>query len=260
MQKQTERGGWGRVRRVVMLLLAAIFLVSVGAVVMIRMRERDRVQFYEETVQQYTSPAQPAAAGAAQESGAPPIAVDFDALCAANSDIVGWIYCADTEINYPVLHGATNDTYLRRDYEKKSSTAGSIFLEAQNQPDFSDANTIIYGHNMADGSMFAALQKWQEQAFCEAHPVLWLLTPTQNYQIEIYSAYTTSAYSETYSIFSGPCEQLDAYVQMAVQQSAPETGVTPAGDARHVLLTTCASAYGNDDARHVLHGMLRPVE
>lgn len=185
--------------------------------------------------------------------------MDFEALHAINTDIVGWIYCEDTPLNYPVLYGATNDTYLRRDHEKNYSVAGSIFIEVQNSADFSDVNTILYGHHMDDGSMFAVLKSWQDQAFWQAHPVLWLFTPEQAYKIVPFSAYETSAYAEAYTIFSGPCQQLNEYLQTAAGRSAVPAGFVPDGTARHVLLSTCADAFDSGTARHVLHGVLQPV-
>lgn len=248
----------GRLRRILMLTLAAVFVVSVGGYVFSRLSAQRQRAVYTDSVEHYTAQAElPSGDGGTEQ---PPITVDFDALCAVNGDIVGWIYCEGTEINYPVLHGETNDTYLCRDYEGNANTAGSIFIEAQNQADFSDANTILYGHNMADGSMFAALQSWRDQAFYEAHPVIWLLTPERNYRLLVFSGYPTSAYSETYSIFSGPCDALNTYVEKAAEQSVFDAPVERGAEARYVLLSTCASAYGADESRYVLHALLQAAE
>ena len=120
-------------------------------------------------------------------------------------------------------------------------------------------NTIIYGHHMNDGSMFAVLENWQDQVFFDAHPVIWLFTPEQNYRIVPFSAYETDAYSGAYTIFSGPGELLDAYLRSAAGRSAVRTGVVPDGTGRHVLLSTCASAFGSGSGRSVVHGVLEPV-
>ena len=243
-----------------MILLAVIFAGSAGGYAFTRWRVQAQRQTYTDLAQQYTAEPGAAQAQDGQVPDAPPITVDFEALQAVNSDIVGWIYCADTAINYPVLYGETNDTYLRHDHEKNYNVAGSIFIEVQNSADLSDVNTILYGHHMDDGSMFAALQNWQDQAFFDAHPVIWLFTPEQNYRIVPFSAYETSAYSETYTIFSGPCEQLNAYLQTAADRSAVQAGIAPPdGTGRYVLLSTCASAFGSGEARSVLHGVLEPA-
>lgn len=242
-----------RLRRILMGLLAAVLVFSLGAILVIRQRGAAQRQFHADEAQQYTS------AAPAQQDGLPPITVDFEALCAANSDVAGWLYCEGTGISYPVLQGPTNDTYLRRDTAKNYSNAGSIFIEAQNRPAFADSNTVIYGHNMADGSMFAPLSQWQDPAFFNQHPVMWLLTPQQNYKVLLFSAYQTQATSAAYTIYTGPCEGMDEYLQMAAAQSAVEAAVPLDGAARYILLSTCGSAYGDSLDRHVLHGMLQPV-
>ncbi len=243
-----------RLRRIAMGLLAAVFVFSVGAVLVIRRQGAQQRRFYEDAARQYTQ-----AVPVQQNADAPPISVNFDALCAANSDVAGWLYCEGTPINYPVMHGGTNDDYLRRDADRQYSNAGSIFIEAQNQGDFSDRNTILYGHNMGDGSMFACLSRWQDQAFFDEHPVFWLLTPRQNYRVVLFSAYPTSAVSGTYTIFTAPCNELDGYLQQAAAQSAVHAEVTLPSDAHYLVMSTCASSYGSGLGRHVLHGLLQAV-
>ncbi len=84
--------------------------------------------------------------------------VDFAALQKVNPDVVGLIYQKDTIINYPIMHGSDNDQYLHSDINKKYSVSGSIFMDYRNSADFSDFNTIVYGHHMHDGSMFKSLR------------------------------------------------------------------------------------------------------
>lgn len=259
MSKKERRGAPDRLRRLLMLALAAVFVVSVGGYLFSRLSAQREREVYTDSAQRYTARTETAASPQRQETERPPITVDFDALRAVNDDVVGWIYCEGTTINYPVVYGETNDVYLRRDYEGNANTAGSIFIEAQNRADLSDANTILYGHNMADGSMFAALQSWRDQAFYDAHPVLWLLTPERDYRLVVFSGYPTSAYSEAYSIFTGPSDALEEYVERAAAQSVFDAPVERGADARYVLLSTCASAYGADEARYVLHAVLEPL-
>ena len=267
-----------RVRRILMLALLAVFCASGAAAAALQLQYRASRQFYETAVRQYVrSPEAPSGqaqrppAGAAAsrpspaETGAergeepekPPIAVDFPALLEANPDVVGWIYCEGTAINYPVLRGADNDAYLRRTFDGKYSRAGSIFMESANRPDFSDANTILYGHNLKNGLMFAELPLWADQEFYEAHPVVWLLTPEQDYRVELFSGYLTDAVSETYTVFTGSGEQMRQYLLEAVRRSDFSAGVTLQGGDRCVVLSTCAYAFVH--SRYVLHGVLRPL-
>lgn len=89
----------------------------------------------------------------------PEISINFDALKEINSDAVAWIYIKNTDINYPVLQTSNNEYYLKHDLYKKYSSCGSIYLDCENNIDFSDENTVIYGHNLKNQKMFADLAK-----------------------------------------------------------------------------------------------------
>jgi len=187
-----------------------------------------------------------------------PVKVDFDSLKAVNNDVKGWIYCEDTIINYPVLYGETNDKYLRHTYDGEYNIAGSIFIETNNKPDLSDSNTIIYGHHMNDGSMFYGLDHWHLQEYYNTHPIMWLLTPKQDYIIVLFSGYTANAYSDTYTIFYDLDEKFDEYIKEALTKSDFKADVVLPSDGKYVLLSTCAYVF--DGARYVLHGLLVPVD
>ena len=105
--------------------------------------------------------------------------IDFKALNKINKDIVGWIKISDTNIDYPILRAPESEQsfYLHRDYYKNYLYAGSIYMESYNQPDFSDRNTILYGHNMANGTMFADLHKFEDSDFFSKHKTFKVYTP-----------------------------------------------------------------------------------
>lgn len=187
-----------------------------------------------------------------------PFTVDFEALQKINEDIAGWIYCEGTNISYPVLQGTDNDFYLEHIYDKTAGQAGSIFVEAHNAPDFTDSNTIIYGHHRKDGSMFASLEKWSEQEYYEEHPVFWLLTPEQNYRMILFSGYTTMADSDAYTIYPNACQAFEEYLYQASQKSDFHAEAEYDAKKRFVVLSTCSYAFEN--ARYVLHGMLEPYK
>lgn len=98
------------------------------------------------------------------------VAVDLEELQKENSDIVGWLYFEAEEISYPILYSGDNETYLHTAYNKKTAAAGSIFLDGNNAPDFSDHYNIIYGHNMKDLSMFGRLKFYRtKEDYYETH-------------------------------------------------------------------------------------------
>ena len=261
-----------RVRAVVMGILMAVFLFSLGGVLLVLRQYRLDQALYESASTRYTAVSEETAAEKAEEraeekggeeSSAPkaevitaPISVDFAALRAESPDVVGWLYCEGTVINYPVMQASDNNYYLHRSYDGVYSAAGSIFVEAQNRP-FVDANTIVYGHHMRSGAMFAGLVKWADQSYYEAHPVMWLLTPEGDYRIDLLAGYNTPAVSDTYTIFREPGEEADAYIAAAMERSDFVSRAVPDPEGRYILLSTCAYVF--DNARYVLHGQLVPL-
>lgn len=252
--------------RIIMLIALIVCLAAAGLLVFTLVQYRTSEKLYEEAAQQFTAVSDRDTAdeeagtetGGADSREKAPITVDFDALKEVNEDVAGWIYCEDTVINYPVMYGSDNDFYLHHSYEGNYSASGSIFIDSHNKSDFSDTNTIIYGHHMKDKSMFATLSNWAEQEYYEAHPVVWLLTPEQDYKIVLFGGYTTSASSDTYTIYQDHSKELVEYLQTAAAQSdfKPAVSSLP-GDARFVVLSTCAYVF--DNARYVLHGYLEPA-
>ncbi len=115
--------------------------------------------------------------------------VDFEALRENGPDIIGWLSLPDTAINYPVTQTDNNEYYLHHLYDGTYNKVGCLFADYENQADFSDRNTIIYGHNMRDGSMFAALNEYGEQGYYDGHPQMYLVTPGGGYTMEIFTTF-----------------------------------------------------------------------
>lgn len=178
-----------------------------------------------------------------------PITVDFDSLREENEDVVGWIYCEDTQVNYPVLQGDNNDQYLHHMINGEYNSSGSIFMDSECKPDLSDINTIIYGHHMKNGSMFAALHQYTDQSYYDEHKVMWYLTPQHTYRLDIIAGYVGESKSVAYSNFSTQ-KELEDYLDFARSKSTFVPDEFPE-DIRHIfILSTCAYEY--DNARYVL--------
>ena len=187
----------------------------------------------------------------------PPITVDFDALLAKHPDVVGWLYCEGTGINHPVAQGVDNEQYLRSLLDGTYNRAGTIFMDSRNAADFSHWNTVIYGHNMKDDTMFALLPSYADQAFYEQHPSWWLLTPEQNYRVDLFAGYTTEANALLYTLPEGAEEQ-QMVLGYASRISDFETKIEPEEDARFVTFSTCL--YDREDSRYVLMGILKEAQ
>ena len=103
--------------------------------------------------------------------------MDFSSLQAINPEIIGWINGKGTRIDYPVLQTDNNDYYLRHMYNREYSLNGAIFMDCRCSKDFSDKNTVIYGHNMRNGAMLEDLEKYKEQVFYDSNALMMLYTP-----------------------------------------------------------------------------------
>lgn len=194
-----------------------------------------------------------------------PIQVDFDQLRGECRDIVGWIYSEGTKINYPIVQypGDNPSTaeyyYLYRDIHGQYSGNGTPFLDVLCSGTFSDYNSIVYGHHMNDGSMFASLDNYRNSdgQFAREHPVMYLNTPTQNYRVELFTGYVTDADSNTYTISFPDDSSFLLYCQeMKAKSTFPSDVVIQPGD-RIITLSTCS--YEWHDARYVVQGRLVPL-
>ena len=250
-----------------MIAALLVFLGSGAAVFTIRGTYKASRQGYADAASEYTrrsdvesitvSGQEGDGQADAGETGKPPITVDFGRLQEDNPQVVAWLYCPDTSIDYPVTQGSDNEFYLHHAYTGAEDQSGAIFVDAQCSPGFVDANSMIYGHSMMDGSMFGGLEAWEKQEYYDEHPVRWLLTPQADYKVKLFSGYTTSAYSDTYTIFREPGSDFSDYIAQCLAQSDFAAADKPSGDGQYVVLSTCA--YDFDEARYVLHGRLELV-
>lgn len=179
------------------------------------------------------------------------ISVDFAGLTAKYPDVVGYIYSAYTGINYPIVQSSSNDYYLNHDLDGNENNNGSIFMEHLCSSDFSDHNTIIYGHNMKSGLMFAHLTNYKNQSYYNAHPYFYIYTPTQNYKLNLFAGFVCEHDDEVYAL-SLSQSQLEAMAAKSTFKS--NTGI-PTGNL--VTLSTCS--YEFNDARYVVVGELVPI-
>ena len=121
-----------------------------------------------------------------------PFDVDWAALKKINKEIIGWVYFTGLpQISYPILQAEDNAYYVNRTYDLSSddSKAGSIFMDYRMASDFSSPYSIIYGHNVRDGSMLSDLALLKEQKLYDEEPYFWILTPDGNYRYQIFSIF-----------------------------------------------------------------------
>ena len=183
-----------------------------------------------------------------------PISVDFSVLKQENEDIVGWLYLEDSPINYPVVQSNDNDYYLRRLVNGEYNIAGSLFMDYRNDSNLEDDNTIIYGHNMKNNTMFGSLQEYKSQDYYDNHKVMYYFTPEKNYIIELFTGYTISVESDIYDLSVIDSSKLEELISKSDFES--NTKVTE--EDKIITLSTCAYEY--DGARYIVMGVLKEIE
>ena len=185
------------------------------------------------------------------------ITVDFAKLTEANEDVIGWIFCADTPINYPVVQARDNDTYLHAGLDGKYLRSGTIFADYRNDVIGADRQFILYGHSMKNKTMFGSLMGYKKQAYYDAHPVLYYLTPDAEYRIELFAGCVMKVGNIIFQPDPGE-EEYAAYIEQMRKKSTFRSDVSVTAEDTVVMLCTCS--YEFDNARYVALGKLVKVE
>lgn len=177
---------------------------------------------------------------AEDENGAwAPLEVDFNALYAVCPDVVLWLDIPGTGISYPVVQSEDNDYYLRRNLEGKRSSAGTVFMDFRNDPALGDDNTILYGHNMRNGSMFGTLRKYTEEEFFRGHQEIDLYLPDRIVRCQVASSRREDAVEEYFQPVFTSAEEKLSYVNRMKEKAYYDTGVEMGTEDRIITLVTC---------------------
>lgn len=123
------------------------------------------------------------------ETELPDNPIDFDEWQQKNADIYAWIKVDGTDIDYPVFQGNDDFFYIHHNIDRKYQFAGEIYTEMQNRTDFSDRNTLVYGHNMKNGTKFAQLLRFRDAEFFNDNPHFYIYTRGHILTYDIFSAY-----------------------------------------------------------------------
>ena len=170
-------------------------------------------------------------------------------LYTRNSDMVGWLRIPDTVIDYPVVQYTDNDYYLHKNFDKEYQFSGIPFLDYECDADA--VNAIIYAHNMKDGSMFAALRKYEDKTFYDAHKIIIYDSLYNEGEYEIIAAFTTKAGAKDEFKYYDYADiedktQFNEYVDKAKSISFYDTGITAEYGDRLLTLSTCAYHSSNE--------------
>lgn len=234
---------------VLVFVFAAIQLYNIYA------EYRDGADEYEEVIETAVKVPEIDEEEVEQEISYEEYYVDFDILTEQNAEVVAWIRFDSPEIiNYPVVQTTNNDTYLSTTFLGESNIVGAIFVDADNSSDFSDDNTIIYGHNMKDTSMFGELKDYVDEEYYQEYPYFYVYTPdgkASKYQVAAAEEINASD-SNRYSINFSDSISFQSYINIMIQNSYYDTNAPLDTDSKLITLSTCTSS---DDRRFIVQGV-----
>jgi sortase B len=168
-----------------------------------------------------------------------------------NSDLVGWLKLSNTVIDIPVVKTTDNAFYLKHNFRKEQNIAGAIFMDYRNEGKGNDKNTIIYGHNMKNGTMFNNLMKFKQQSFFYHNNIITFNTLHEDMEWEIFSAYVTSTDFYYIKTKFKDAEDYSNFLSLIKEKSIFPTDVKVTAEDNILTLSTCSFEF--KDARFVIH-------
>lgn len=184
----------------------------------------------------------------------------FEELLALNQDVCAWVTLDNTKIDYPVLQGETNLTYINKDVYGNFALAGSIYMDSRNDRTFSDKYSLLYGHHMEKGSMFGDLDLYKKKAFFEKNTTGMLILPDKAYKLEIFACLLVKASDDI--IFEPEQWQIDidkllSYVEENAVNLHKDTinEIREKKDFQVLALSTCSSEF--TDARTIVLAVMK---
>lgn len=189
--------------------------------------------------------------------------VDFESLWETNTDICAWIYVPGTQVNYPVLQNAKatepyDSYYLQHTVDGQSGLPGAIYIEPCNARNFSDFNTVFYGHHMKNGTMFASLDSFLEEGFMGENPYVYLVTPEKNMVYQVFAAvqYDDRHIMGSYDFTDTAQRQsfLDSLAANGGEKDVLREDVEVTEEDRIISLSTCVK--GQNEKRLLVEAVL----
>ncbi len=185
--------------------------------------------------------------------------IDWNALQEENADIYAWIYIPNTKVDYPILqHPTEDDYYLDHNIDGSSGYPGCIYSQSMNSKDFTDSNTVLYGHNMKDDSMFGSLHEFEDNEFFDENPFIYIYTPEKTYVYTIFAACTAGnghlLYAYDFDTEAGFDQFVTDVSSVRDMNSHVRTGIGMVYGRKLLTLSTCIS--GQSDKRWIVTAVL----
>lgn len=171
--------------------------------------------------------------------------IDFENLTTeTNKDIYAWIYIPDTNVDYPILQHPTDDTYyLNYNLDGSKGYPGCIYTEKENAKDFSDFNTILYGHNMKNGTMFHDLHNYKDESYLSEHPYVYVYLPDRTLKYQIFAAYQFDdrhiLYSFDFASENGKEGYIEDILKTKNMSTVLDESVELNADSNIITMSTC---------------------
>ena len=172
------------------------------------------------------------------------LVVNWDDLFAKNGDYVGWLEMAGN-ISYPVVRDANNKFYLSKGFSKEYNVNGSIFMHCDCQADWSSRNTVLYGHNMIDGSMFGGLEKFRDGDYLRANDTIYVHVKGGKRAYKIFDCIFAEDTTEPYNVSILTNEETGVFIQVMRRMASVwvEKNMPSPGDTI-LTLSTCVGRVG----------------
>ena len=184
--------------------------------------------------------------------------IDFDARRKINPDVIGWLRYEGTIIDYPVVQGENNEMYLSMLFDRTWGGCGTLFADCITEAPFRQFNTIVYGHHMKDGTMFACLKELRDPEYCKKHSRLELITPEGKFDLVIWAFLNEPSDSTIYTTNFKLEEDKQAYLNLIQGLASYITTANVTTEDRLVMLSTCA--YEFEEARYIVVCKMVPQE
>lgn len=248
-------------RKVLIGICILVVVLCASYIVYYYVKKADNSKVYDDLQKKVVKEVEPSETDTGDKAeDKPVIPIDFATLQQQNPDIYAWIQIDGTNINYPVVQSASdNEYYLNHTVEGAEGYPGSIYTENLNSKDFTDFNTLIYGHDMKDGSMFQNLHNYTDRTYMEQHPDVVIYTPDKKLTYRIFAAvvYDDRHIMRSYD-FSLP-EQRQAFLDSVTGSrdmgNVVRDDVTVTKDSQIITMSTCMT--GQEDKRLIVSAVLQ---
>ena len=235
-----------------------IGLICIGIVIVKSVLDSDRGRIYKEMQEDNKVSEQDEIEESETPEEVVQIPIDFAGLQQENEDIYAWIQIPGTVVDYPIVQHPDDDSYyLNHTVERRKGLPGSIYTETLNRKDFADGNTLIYGHNMRNGSMFGDLSLYKNSTYMQEHSQIIIYTPEHIYTYQVFAAITYDnrhiMYAFDFSRQEGVQQFLDSLTSVRNFSSYIDESVEVTSSDRFITLSTCT---GNDEQRFLVGAVL----